>query len=67
MANNNDVITKERATIIINNLLTEIIDKTCMADQPEMYIPWLKSEIGMTDEEIAELKALDRFPELEIA
>lgn len=64
---NKNTITKDRATVIINNLLTEIIEKTCMADQPDMYIPWLKTEIGMTDEEIEELKALNRFPELEIA
>ena len=65
--NNKNAITKDRATVIINNLLTEIIEKTCMAEQPEAYIPWLKTEIGMTDEEIEELKTLNRFPELEIA
>ena len=56
-------ITKERALVIIENLLKEIVDKTCIADEPTAYIPWLTLEVGMTEAEIEELKSLDRFPE----
>lgn len=56
---------KKRLEIIINNLLDEIINKTDMytADK-ETYYSWLETEIGMTKEEIEELKNdLDGIPE----
>ena len=51
----------QRESILINNLLSEI----CKADAipREQYIPWLKSEVGFTDQEIEDLRNNDLFPE----
>lgn len=46
-------MTTERAKMLINNLLSEICDKT---DIPaSQYKSWLTQEVGMTQEEISEL------------
>lgn len=50
-----------REKIIINNILAEICDKTDI--QKDQYESWLKLEVGMTEEEINELKADGLFPE----
>lgn len=51
----------ERRNLLIHNILCEICDKT---DIPkEQYEPWLKLEVGMREDEIEELKALELFPE----
>ena len=43
----------DRKDIIINNLLSEICSKT---DIPrEDYLPWLRTEIGLSDEDIDDL------------
>lgn len=52
---------KQRAKILINNLLDEIVDKVWQAPS-EDYIPWLKEEVGFTDEEISELQDEGLFP-----
>lgn len=53
---------QDRLKIIVNNLLDEICEKVWEAPA-EGYIPWLKEEIGLTDEEITELKDSDCFRE----
>lgn len=55
---------EKRCKIIINNLLDQIIKFTDMykADK-ETYYSWLETEIGLTREEIEELKEEDLFPE----
>lgn len=50
-----------RAKILINNILAEV--STTWEDNKQGYIDWLKVDIGMTDEEIAELKEDNLFPE----
>ena len=50
-----------RAKILINNILAEV--STTCEDNKQGYIDWLKVDIGMTDEEIAELKEDNLFPE----
>lgn len=50
-----------RAKILINNILAEV--STTWEDNKQGYIDWLKIDIGMTDEEIAELKEDNLFPE----
>ena len=54
----------DRCKIIINNLLTEIIEKTdiCINDN-NTYYSWLINEVGLTDAEIDELKKDHLFPE----
>ena len=54
-------MTIERSQMIINNLLCEIVDKTEIGK--EDYYNWLKSEIGLSDDEIIELQVADCFPE----
>ena len=55
---------EKRCKIIINNLLDQIIKFTDMynADK-ETYYSWLETEIGLTREEIEELKEENLFPE----
>ena len=55
-------ISKERACIIINNLLSQIVDYTDISK--EQYIPWLKQEVGLSDTEIKELRDMNCFPEM---
>lgn len=50
-----------RAKILINNILAEV--STTWEDNKQGYIDWLKVDIGITDEEIAELKEDNLFPE----
>ena len=50
-----------RAKNLINNILAEV--STTWEDNKQGYIDWLKVDIGMTDEEIAELKKDNLFPE----
>mgnify|MGYP000549065842 CR=1 FL=1 len=50
-----------RAKILINNILAEV--STAWEDNKQGYTDWLKTDIGMTDEEIAELKEDNLFPE----
>lgn len=50
-----------RAKILINNILAEV--STTWEDNKQGYTDWLKVDIGMTDEEIAELKEDNLFPE----
>lgn len=47
--------------LLINNILAEVCKSTDISR--EQYIPWLKSEIGMTDEDITYLKAVNCLPE----
>ena len=51
----------ERAQVIINNLLCEIVDKTEIGKDD--YYKWLKTEVGVNDEEMIELQMADCFPE----
>ena len=53
---------KERALVIINNLLSEILDKTDISK--EQYLPWLIQEVGLDEAEIAELRNMNCFPEM---
>lgn len=47
--------------ILINNLLSAIVEQT---DIPkEQYESWLRTEIGMSDDKIRELKQFNCFPE----
>ena len=46
---------KQRALILISNLLCEIVDKVWEGPL-EQYESWLKEEVGFTTEEITELK-----------
>lgn len=51
----------DRATQLINNLLNEIVTKAW--DSPsEDYIPWLVEEVGFTKEEIDNLKVTGHLP-----
>lgn len=51
----------ERRDIILNNILAAICDATEI--QKQQWIPWLKTEVGMTDDEISHLKEVNCFPE----
>lgn len=51
----------ERNEIIINNLLSQICDFTEITK--EQYLPWLKTEIGLTNNEILHLKEMNCLPE----
>ena len=39
----------ERVKTLLHNVLVEVVTKTGISEAPELYIPWLKEEIGMTD------------------
>ena len=54
-------MTTDRAQIIINNLLSEITSKIPMSQ--ETYITWLKTEIGLTQDEIDEMSEKNYLPE----
>lgn len=50
----------KRCKELINNILSDICNVT---DIPKgQYIPWLKSEVGMTESEIKELKTEGLLP-----
>lgn len=55
---------EKRCKIIINNLLNQIVKFTDMynADK-ETYFSWLRTEVGLTEEEIKELQDDDCLPE----
>ena len=50
-----------RAKAIINNILAEIV-YTSWEDDKQGYIDWLKTDIGITDEEIKVLQRDKLFP-----
>ena len=50
-----------RAKAIINNILAEIV-YTSWEDDKQGYIDWLKTDIGITDEDIKELQRDKLFP-----
>ena len=54
-------MTTDRAQIIINNLLSEITSKIPMSQ--ETYMSWLKTEIGITQDEINEMTEKSYLPE----
>lgn len=54
-------ISGERAKVLFNNLLAQIV-KTTPFDNEEQYEHWLITEIGMSNEEIESLKSENLFP-----
>ena len=53
----------DRSKCLINNILIKLVNE---ADFPlEDLEPWLRTEVGFTEEEISELKAEGRFPALD--
>lgn len=50
----------DRKDIIINNLLSEICEKTEITS--DEYKPWLMLEVGLTEAEIKELEQKECFP-----
>lgn len=53
---------KQRALILMSNLLCEIVDKVWEGPS-EQYESWLIEEVGFTKEEINELKEKELFHE----
>ena len=52
--------TPTRNEIIINNILSQVCSFTEMPE--DQYLPWLKLEIGLSDEEIDHLKEVNCLP-----
>lgn len=58
-----DKMSTQRAQQLINNLLVNLVRYTDIGDMPkEDYENWLKTEIGFTEENIAELYEAGLFP-----
>ena len=55
-------ISNMRLATLLNNVLVEVCEKTCIGEQPELYEAWLKEEIGFTDKELKALKELNMLP-----
>lgn len=53
-------LTATREEQIINNILAEVCK--CCDIPEEQYIPWLTEEIGLTEEEIGRLQAVNCLP-----